>query len=145
MQVTGLHYEGYGLLLRQSNFSAGVMYTLWISLGRERDPFIVLPCLPLPDALRAKASRLCIYHNKILEVTKQKCPIFAKDWSYWALINSLLPHSDVMNVEKVDRPFTCSLTMAHFSRVTFATKNLAFTGVTSILVLGYYFFFTVVN
>ena len=54
IEVTGLHHEGYGLLLRQSNFSAGVMYTMWISLGRERDPFIVLPCLPLPDKLRAQ-------------------------------------------------------------------------------------------
>ena len=54
IEVTGLHHEGYGLLLRQSNFSAGVMYTMWISLGRERDPFIVLPCIPVPEELEPR-------------------------------------------------------------------------------------------
>ena len=29
LQVVGLNCEGYGLLLQQCNFSAGVMYALW--------------------------------------------------------------------------------------------------------------------
>ena len=53
-KVTGLHSDGYGLLLRQSTFSASVMYTVFISLGRRRDPFTVLPCIPLSNQLKAK-------------------------------------------------------------------------------------------
>jgi hypothetical protein len=30
---------GYGLLLKQCTFSAGVMYALWVSLDRPEDPF----------------------------------------------------------------------------------------------------------
>ena len=48
-KVTGLHCEGYGLLLRQSTFSASVMYAMFLSLGRERDPFLVVPCIPLKE------------------------------------------------------------------------------------------------
>ena len=52
--MTGLHSGGYGLLLRQSTFSASVMYTMFISLGRKRDPFLVVPCIPLLDHLKQK-------------------------------------------------------------------------------------------
>ena len=53
-KVTGLNTNGYGLLLRQSTFSASVMYAMFVSLGRERDPFIVVPGLPLKKEYRAK-------------------------------------------------------------------------------------------
>ena len=33
-KVIGLHCDGYGLLLRQSTFSAGIMYSMWVSMGR---------------------------------------------------------------------------------------------------------------
>ena len=47
--MTGLHRNGYGLLLRHSSFSASVMYAMFLSLGRERDPFLVVPCIPLKE------------------------------------------------------------------------------------------------
>jgi len=51
-KVTGLHCDGYGLLLRQSNFSAGVMYAMWVSLGRSRDPFLIIPGIPLKEEFK---------------------------------------------------------------------------------------------
>jgi hypothetical protein len=35
----GLHDEGYGLLLQQCTFSAGIMYALWVSLERSGNHF----------------------------------------------------------------------------------------------------------
>ena len=57
LQVTGLHCNGYGLLLRQSTFSASVMYAMWVSMGRSRDPFMIVPGIPLKEEFRQKWSR----------------------------------------------------------------------------------------
>ena len=51
-KVTGLHCDGYGLLLRQSSFSAGVMYAMWVSMGRSRDPFLIIPGIPLKERFK---------------------------------------------------------------------------------------------
>ena len=51
-KVIGLHQDGYGLLLRQCTFSAGIMYALWSSIGTDRDPFIVVPALPMGQEFR---------------------------------------------------------------------------------------------
>ena len=51
-QVTGLGPGGYGLLLRQSSFSASVMYAMWVSLGRSRDPFLIVPGIPINSKYR---------------------------------------------------------------------------------------------
>ena len=53
-KVTGLGPGGYGLLLRQSSFSASVMYAMWVSLGRARDPFIIVPGIPVNQKYRDK-------------------------------------------------------------------------------------------
>ena len=55
--MTGLHRNGYGLLLRQSSFSASVMYAMWVSMGRSRDPFIIVPGIPLKEEFQQKWSR----------------------------------------------------------------------------------------
>ncbi|XP_023326537.1 uncharacterized protein LOC111699967 [Eurytemora carolleeae] len=46
-KVIGLHNMGYGLLLEQCTFSAGIMYSLWVSLERSVDPFLVVPAIPV--------------------------------------------------------------------------------------------------
>jgi len=48
-KVTGLHCDGYGLLLRQSSFSAGVMYAMWVSMSRSKDPFVIIPGIPIKE------------------------------------------------------------------------------------------------
>jgi len=48
-KVTGLHCDGYGLLLRQSSFSAGVMYAMWVSMSRSKDPFLIVPGIPIRE------------------------------------------------------------------------------------------------
>ena len=48
-KVIGLHHEGYGLLLQQCTFSAGVMYALWCSMERRQDPFTIIPGIPIKD------------------------------------------------------------------------------------------------
>ena len=53
-KVTGLHCDGYGLLLKQSNFSAGVMYAMWISMERSKDPFLIVPGIPLKEEFKEK-------------------------------------------------------------------------------------------
>jgi len=51
-KVIGLHTEGYGLLLQQSTFSAGVMYTLWCSMERRQDPFTIIPGTPIKEEFK---------------------------------------------------------------------------------------------
>ena len=67
-KVVGLNRDGYGLLLRQSNFSgefcvgwelwiqtkflAGIMYAMWSSLGKEKDPFVVIPAFPIKEGFK---------------------------------------------------------------------------------------------
>ena len=71
--MIGLHEDGYGLLLCQSTFSgrrnivqpvtvsdvvfwaaAGVMYAMWSSLSREKDPFTVIPAIPILEEYKDK-------------------------------------------------------------------------------------------
>ena len=47
--MIGLHDQGYGLLLEQCSFSAGIMYAMWLSMEHPQDPFTVLPALPVDD------------------------------------------------------------------------------------------------
>eukprot|EP00092_Neocalanus_flemingeri_P013687 GFUD01014760.1.p1 GENE.GFUD01014760.1~~GFUD01014760.1.p1 ORF type:complete len:1163 (-),score=280.67 GFUD01014760.1:114-3602(-) len=53
-KVIGLHDTGYGLLLQQCTFSAGVMYALWTSLEHEQDPFTVIPGIPVKESFKEK-------------------------------------------------------------------------------------------
>jgi len=48
-KVVGLHTEGYGLLLQQCTFSAGVMYALWCSMEHRQDPFTIIPGIPVKE------------------------------------------------------------------------------------------------
>jgi len=50
-RTLGLHNSGYGLILRQCNFSAGIMYALWASLERPEDPFTVVTAQDIVDDL----------------------------------------------------------------------------------------------
>lgn len=45
-KVIGLHENGYGLLLQQCSFSAGVMYATWCSMEYPQDPFTIVPTVP---------------------------------------------------------------------------------------------------
>ena len=51
-KVIGLNNEGYGLLLEQCTFSAGVMYALWVSLERSVDPFLLVPAIPILEEFK---------------------------------------------------------------------------------------------
>jgi len=51
-KVIGLHSDGYGLLLQQCNFSAGVMYALWCSMERRQDPFTIIPGIPIKEEFK---------------------------------------------------------------------------------------------
>jgi len=53
-KVIGLHDTGYGLLLQQCTFSAGIMYALWTSLEHEQDPFTVVPGIPVKESFKEK-------------------------------------------------------------------------------------------
>ena len=46
-KVIGLHNSGYGFLLRQCSFSAGVMYAVWASMERPEDPFTIVPAMKI--------------------------------------------------------------------------------------------------
>ena len=90
-KVTGLHSNGYGLLLRQSTFSASVMYTMLLSLGRTRDPFIVLPCIPVPEELRTKwpnsrIRREILYsENKTLSQVRREVVSLCQCWNIFRM------------------------------------------------------------
>jgi len=51
-KVVGLHTDGYGLLLQQCTFSAGVMYALWCSMERSQDPFTIIPGIPISEKFK---------------------------------------------------------------------------------------------
>ena len=70
LQVTGLGPGGYGLLLRQSSFSASVMYAMWVSLGRSRDPFLIVPGIPVNRKYRDSWSHRRI-RREILQADNQ--------------------------------------------------------------------------
>ena len=53
-KVIGLNDMGYGLLLQQCTFSAGIMYALWTSLEHEQDPFTVVPGIPVKESFKEK-------------------------------------------------------------------------------------------
>lgn len=74
-KVVGLHCDGYGLLLRQSTFSAGIMYAMWVSLGRSSDPFLVKPGVPVKDDFKcwtAKKIRKEILKSENCELSKNR-------------------------------------------------------------------------
>jgi len=48
-KVIGLHDEGYGLLLQQCTFSAGIMYAMWVSMEHPQDPFSIQHAVPVQD------------------------------------------------------------------------------------------------
>ena len=70
LKVTGLGPGGYGLLLRQSSFSASVMYAMWVSLGRSRDPFLIVPGIPVNRKYRDSWSHRRI-RREILQADNQ--------------------------------------------------------------------------
>lgn len=70
LKVTGLGPGGYGLLLRQSSFSASVMYAMWVSLGRSRDPFLIVPGIPINSKYRDAWSHRRI-RREILQADNQ--------------------------------------------------------------------------
>ena len=74
-KVTGLHCGGYGLLLRQSTFSASVMYAMFVSLGRERDPFMVVPCIPLKKEYTKTWSNSRIRKEILCSENKTLCQV----------------------------------------------------------------------
>ena len=51
-KVIGLNTDGYGLLLQQCTFSAGVMYALWCSMERPQDPFTIIPGIPISEKFK---------------------------------------------------------------------------------------------
>ena len=70
LKVIGLGCDGYGLLLRQSSFSASVMYAMWVSLGRSRDPFLIVPGIPVNRKYRDSWSHRRI-RREILQADNQ--------------------------------------------------------------------------
>merc|ERR1719474_1562899 len=93
-KVTGLHCDGYGLLLRQSSFSAGVMYAMWVSMARSKDPFVIVPGIPLKEKFENTWTRKKI-RKEILKaenytLTKNKAALeFLKENGPDTLINCL--------------------------------------------------------
>eukprot|EP00092_Neocalanus_flemingeri_P000078 GFUD01000080.1.p1 GENE.GFUD01000080.1~~GFUD01000080.1.p1 ORF type:complete len:1171 (-),score=266.56 GFUD01000080.1:163-3675(-) len=93
-KVIGLHNKGYGLLLQQSTFSAGVMYALWCSMERRQDPFTIVPGIPIKENFKNIWTKSKI-RSEILEAEtgdlrmNEEAMKFIKENGPDTLINSL--------------------------------------------------------
>lgn len=48
-KVIGLNKNGYGRILSECNYTAKLLYCLWVTLAEEDDNFIIETTKPLPE------------------------------------------------------------------------------------------------